>query len=658
VVASQRRYGWFCFVALVSLFPSATAFAAPAAPTGLTAIAGNTRVGLYWRAVPGATAYNIYRGSSSGGEHGKAIATGITATMYQDGGRINGTTYYYTVKAVDAPKVGAASAEAFTTPELKARGCVKAWTTYEAEDGTTNGTVLTWNGDRGTPESEASGRSCVELSAAGQYVTVTTDSIASNTILVRYDIPQSTAGKLGLYINGAKRMNLNLTSKFMYINNGLGPNPDGTPGDLSEFFDEARCVLPIPIAAGSTITLKLDATSSLPSCIIDLVDLEQAPPALSRPANSISLASFGAVPNSTQDSYPALISAIAAAQTEGKILWIPAGVWNISQIVDITGDVTIQGAGMWHTYFNFTTYHNSGFHMEGVPNCKFYDFSMSGQETDRVTGAEPAFGGAATSGGVIQNVWIDHFQDLFWMGAGETQYNDGFEIEGCRIRCTTADGVNMSVGTFGTMIENCEARGTGDDAFAVWPSNYNGSPQPSHDNTDVNCTAECIWRANGFAIYGGYGNLIEDCVATDIDTYNGINFSTDFPGFGFSGANTAIGATLTRCGGMFFSDNQQYGGIWLLTSLGPITGVTIDNIDIVDPVYAGIKIQNEYDGSADITFSSINITNAGSNGVWIYGVSSGSAVFDKVVNTNSASTGLLDQDSSFTITRGSGDSGW
>jgi cellulose 1,4-beta-cellobiosidase len=57
---------------------NATTLIAP--PTNLTATAGNTQVSLTWTAASGATSYNIYRGTTSGGEATTAIKTGVTST--------------------------------------------------------------------------------------------------------------------------------------------------------------------------------------------------------------------------------------------------------------------------------------------------------------------------------------------------------------------------------------------------------------------------------------------------------------------------------------------------------------------------------------------------------------------------------------------------
>lgn len=88
----------------------------PAAPTGLTATAGNTQVALSWTGNSAATSYNVYRGTSSGGESGTPVATGITGTTYTNTGLTNGTKYYFKVAAVDASGTSGMSNEASATP--------------------------------------------------------------------------------------------------------------------------------------------------------------------------------------------------------------------------------------------------------------------------------------------------------------------------------------------------------------------------------------------------------------------------------------------------------------------------------------------------------------------------------------------------------------
>jgi hypothetical protein len=97
---------------------SMIAVAPVAAPTGLIATAASpTSVSLAWTAAGGTiTGYNVYRGTTAGGESATPIATlPSSATSYTDPGLMAGNTYYYTVKAVNYPAVSAPTAEAHVT---------------------------------------------------------------------------------------------------------------------------------------------------------------------------------------------------------------------------------------------------------------------------------------------------------------------------------------------------------------------------------------------------------------------------------------------------------------------------------------------------------------------------------------------------------------
>ncbi len=89
----------------------------PAAPTSLVATAGNASVSLTWTGSTGATSYNVYRGTSSGGESITPIATFVTQTNYTDASAANGTTYYYEVAAVNAAGTSGMSIEASAKPQ-------------------------------------------------------------------------------------------------------------------------------------------------------------------------------------------------------------------------------------------------------------------------------------------------------------------------------------------------------------------------------------------------------------------------------------------------------------------------------------------------------------------------------------------------------------
>lgn len=84
-------------------------------PTGLVAVAGDGRVELGWSASTYAASYSVFRAAVGGGPYA-SIATGVTALSYSDAGLINGTTYHYVVRAVNAAGASANSVQASATP--------------------------------------------------------------------------------------------------------------------------------------------------------------------------------------------------------------------------------------------------------------------------------------------------------------------------------------------------------------------------------------------------------------------------------------------------------------------------------------------------------------------------------------------------------------
>ena len=110
------------------------AIAPPLKPQGLAAVASHTRVTLTFTASGGATSYNLYRGTTAGGEDTTPVVTNLTNTRYVDYGLTDGTTYYYVVRAVSANGTGDPSAEVSATPvddrihdSSRIRGSVLAW---------------------------------------------------------------------------------------------------------------------------------------------------------------------------------------------------------------------------------------------------------------------------------------------------------------------------------------------------------------------------------------------------------------------------------------------------------------------------------------------------------------------------------------------------
>lgn len=78
-----------------------------AAPTGVTAtVLTGTTVKIDWTAAVGAVTYNLYRGTTPGGESGTPVATLLTGTTHTDTG-LSGSVFYYRMKSVNPTGVSA-----------------------------------------------------------------------------------------------------------------------------------------------------------------------------------------------------------------------------------------------------------------------------------------------------------------------------------------------------------------------------------------------------------------------------------------------------------------------------------------------------------------------------------------------------------------------
>src|SRR5581483_6904613 len=121
-VANGTLY-YYTVTALNSGGESAAAFsvaaapvAPPAAPTGLQASVGNARVTLIWTPAPRAASYAIRRATSPGGPYA-AIAS-PAGLSYVDTDVVNGTTFYYTVSALNIGGEGPPTPEVAATPVM------------------------------------------------------------------------------------------------------------------------------------------------------------------------------------------------------------------------------------------------------------------------------------------------------------------------------------------------------------------------------------------------------------------------------------------------------------------------------------------------------------------------------------------------------------
>jgi hypothetical protein len=87
----------------------------PPAPGGLAAATvSSSQINLTWNTVTNAASYNVKRSTTNSGPYA-VIATGVTATNYNDTGLADGTTYFYVVSGVNHGGEGPNSVQATAT---------------------------------------------------------------------------------------------------------------------------------------------------------------------------------------------------------------------------------------------------------------------------------------------------------------------------------------------------------------------------------------------------------------------------------------------------------------------------------------------------------------------------------------------------------------
>jgi hypothetical protein len=531
------------------------------------------------------------------------------------------------------------------------RGADIPWIEYEAENQTTDGEILVQDRTFGTIASESSGRSAVRLDKLGASIQFKSTEPA-NSIVVRFVIPDSEDGTglqstISLYINEVFRQKIQLTSKYAWSYGGEEETFNVPKiGGAHHFYDEARALVgEIPV--GATVKLQVDEDDSAEYYVIDLVDLEQVPPPLAKPDGYISIEECGAVADDGEDDGFAIQGCIGKARNENTGVWIPVGTFESSKIGFEVSNVNIQGAGMW-----YSTIHGlyARFNCTGN-NCRYFDFAILGETILRDDKSpENGFSGGAGTGSRLENIWIEHTKVGYWVGPG----TNGLVITGSRFRNLFADGVNFCNGTSNSLIENSHFRNTGDDALASWSPK--GDPSNTGNVFRFN-TVQLPWRANCFAIYGGKNNSIEDNLCSDVVTYPGILIAQQFNSNPFDGTTRVQRNSLIRAGGPMF--HLEHGALKIWSEQGEIPGLIVNDILIDSPTFSGLQLDGAYSISS-ASFDDIEITNAGTDGIFLGSRISGDATFSNITVSNSTRSNFLNYSPKlkFTIIFGEGNSGW
>jgi hypothetical protein len=494
-----------------------------------------------------------------------------------------------------------------------------------------------------------------------------------------YAIPDSASGSgltapLDLYVGGTLTTALSLTSDYSWLY-GAYPYSNtpsvGVPnGEVPhDFYNDVRYQFSSTLPAGTVVKLQVDSADTAPWYAINTADFETVAAAIAQPSGYINATAspYNADPTGANDSTSALQSAINAASSAGKGLYLPQGTYKVSSPLNVN-NVTIEGAGEWYTTLTGSDVEFAGNQNPASTNVDVSNLSIFGQVNDR-DNSTPDYTGfnGGFSNSTIDDVWIQNEKS----GIYDNGPANGLTVENTRIQDLTADGINLYAldgAVTGSTIENNFIRNTGDDGIALWSA----SAADTNDTVTQN-TVDSPGLANNLGVYGGgsgdqlTNNLLQDTVQFG----GGLEISQNYGSVAFSGTLTVSGNAFLRTGQ--FGPNWDYGtgAIWIYPAQGSINStINITGNTIANSPYEAFQFQNSNPSSGSATLTApnsgnsvtgVNITNntVTNVGTFVFqDQAPGSATVSGTTATGVGDAGIFSCGSGFTLTQGSGNSGF
>lgn len=510
------------------------------------------------------------------------------------------------------------------------RGARVDFLEQEAENSATTGTVIGPDRTAYTLAAEASGRRAVRL-VPGQHVEFVLPR-ATNAITVRYSIPDAPRGggitaPLHVTVDGKARQTMTLTSRYSWLYNQYpfsnDPTADllhpdwwvtecgcvpaattpapvfGKPFRPMRFYDEQRLPLGRTHRAGARLRLSAPPGSAAAWTVIDLMDSHLVAPPHVRKA-AVNVLAFGADPRGHREAAGAFDRAIAAARRLRLPVYVPPGTYQVNRHI-VVNDVTIEGAGSWHTLIrgrevaldppapDGSVHTGVGFYGKpgGSRNVHLSGFAIEGDVRERIDTDQVNGVGGALSDSTIDGLHIRHTKVGMWFDGPMTN----LRITNNVIVDQIADALNLHTGVTDSLVRDNFVRNTGDDGLAMW-SEHTANARNTFDHN----TVQTPTLANGIAIYGGTDNTVShNLVADPLREGSGIHAGSRFGAAPFTGRLTITENTTVRAGTYDLNWNIGLGAIWFYAldrSIDADIRVTGDHY--LDNTYNAIMLVSEW----------------------------------------------------------------
>ncbi|MER7575914.1 glycosyl hydrolase family 28-related protein [Streptomyces sp. NPDC126514] len=589
------------------------------------------------------------------------------------------------------------------------RGAEVPFVEQEAENATTNGRIIGPDRTPYTLSSEASGRTAVQLTP-GQHVEFVLPR-AANALTVRYSIPDAPRGggitaPLDVTVDGRHRKTMTLTSQYSWLYNQypftndpqadlLHPDwwitecacvpADTTPAPQitkpfrpTHFYDEQRLLLGRTHRAGERVRLTMPAGSRADWTVIDLLDSELvAPPRAVR--DGIDVRAFGADPSGRRDAAPAIERAIAVARRTDRPVHLPPGTYQVNRHI-VVDDVTITGAGSWHTVLKGRAValeqpasdgsRHTGVGLYGKPaaqggsrNVHLSGFAIEGDVRERIDDDQVNAIGGAMSDSTVRGLYLHRTKVGLWFDGPMSNV----EVTDNVITDQIADGLNFHTGVTDSRVHNNFVRNTGDDGLAMW-----SRKTADANNVFSRNTVQSPTLANGIALYGGRdntvsGNLVADPVREGSALHAGARFGAE----PFTGALRFTDNTTVRAGTFELNWRIGLGALWLYALDGSIDAdIRVTGDHYLDSTYNAIMLVSEWGVKDRYDIPAVHFKDIRVDGTGTSVVSArvkGSATFENVDARHVGAVGVNNcgafnfppTGSEFSLTdRGGNDGGW
>lgn len=553
-------------------------------------------------------------------------------------------------RAVMAAAV-AVSLAAGAQPAAAAPGANVPFVDYQAEDATTNGTVIGPDWAYGTLPAEAVGRKAVRLEGPGRYVEFRLRR-AANAVDVRTSIPDSADGsgldaKLGVYVNGRFAKSLPVTSRYSWYYGQFPWSNDPADGGRRDLYDDSRIMFGRTLPAGTRVRLQVGTGDTAPWYVIDSADFEQVAAPIAEPRGALSITDFGADPTGRADSSAAIQRALDAAAGTGRPVWIPSGTFTVTRHL-VVDRVTLRGAGPWYSVL-----HGKGVGVYGryAPTAStdvhLRDFAIFGEVTERNDADQVNGIGGSLAHSTVDDIWIQHTKVGAWLDGPF----DDLHLSRLRVLDQTADGINFHDGITNSSVTDSFVRGTGDDGLAMWSEN-----QPDRGDVFDHDTVQVPTLANDAAIYGGRDDAVTNNLLTDTLVQGaGVQVANRFNAVPLAGTTRIAGNRLERTGTLDLFSHIGNGALLFWAADSPLTGdLEVSGNTISDSAYEAVQFLGSR--VTNVHFADDTIDRAGTFALQLN--APGAASFRDVVARGLGAGGRYDCGSGFAITDTGGNSGW